>query len=38
MLVARNYFNVWPRSDLISAHTHIIFLRSLMMMLVGVAL
>ncbi|PKL83916.1 MAG: hypothetical protein CVV24_02480 [Ignavibacteriae bacterium HGW-Ignavibacteriae-3] len=38
MLVARNYFNVWPHPDLVSAHTHIILLGSVMMMIMGVAL
>ena len=38
MLVARNYFNMWPHPDLVSAHTHIILVGSVMMMIMGVAL
>lgn len=38
MLVSRNYFNRWPASDLVSAHTHIILVGSVMMMIMGVAL
>lgn len=38
MLIARNYFNEWPHADLVSAHTHIILVGSVMMMIMGVAL
>ncbi|MCL4551062.1 MAG: cbb3-type cytochrome c oxidase subunit I [Bacteroidetes bacterium] len=38
MLIARNYFNIWPHPDLVSAHTHIILVGSVMMMIMGVAL
>lgn len=38
MLAAKNYFNIWPNPDLVSAHTHIILLGSVMMMIMGVAL
>lgn len=38
MLIARNYFNEWPHPDLVSAHTHIILVGSVMMMIMGVAL
>lgn len=38
LLIARNYYNEWPRPDLVSAHTHIILLGSVMMMIMGVAL
>ena len=38
MLVARYYYNIWPHPDLVSAHTHIILLGSVMMMIMGVAL
>ena len=38
MLVSRNYFNRWPAPDLVSAHTHIILVGSVMMMIMGVAL
>lgn len=38
LLLARNYYNVWPHPDLVSAHTHIILVGSVMMMIMGVAL
>lgn len=38
MLILRNFFNVWPHPDLVSAHTHIILVGSVMMMIMGVAL
>jgi len=38
LIIARNYFNAWPHLDLISAHTHIILVGSVMMMIMGVAL
>lgn len=38
MLIARNHFNQWPQPDLVSAHTHIILVGSVMMMIMGVAL
>ena len=38
MLIARKYFNEWPHTDLVSAHTHIILVGSVMMMIMGVAL
>ncbi len=38
LLIMRNYFNTWPRPDLVSAHTHIILVGSVMMMIMGVAL
>lgn len=38
MLISRNYFNQWPNPDLVSAHTHIILVGSVMMMIMGVAL
>lgn len=38
LLIARNYFGSWPHPDLVSAHTHIILVGSVMMMIMGVAL
>lgn len=38
MLIARNHFDIWPHPDLVSAHTHIILVGSVMMMIMGVAL
>lgn len=38
IIIARNYFDVWPHPDLVSAHTHIILVGSVMMMIMGVAL
>jgi uncharacterized protein involved in response to NO len=38
MLVERYYFNQWPNPDLVSAHTHIILVGTVMMMIMGVAL
>ncbi len=38
MVIVRNYSNEWPHPDLISAHTHIILVGSVMMMIMGVAL
>jgi len=38
LLIMRNYFNTWPNPDLVSAHTHIILVGSVMMMIMGVAL
>jgi heme/copper-type cytochrome/quinol oxidase subunit 1 len=38
MMIARNYFDVWPNPDFVSAHTHIILVGSVMMMIMGVAL
>ncbi|KAF0149914.1 MAG: putative membrane protein [Ignavibacteria bacterium] len=38
LLIARNYFNSWSHPDLVSAHTHIILVGSVMMMIMGVAL
>ncbi len=38
LLIARFYFDSWPHPDLISAHTHIILVGSVMMMIMGVAL
>lgn len=38
LLIARNYFGTWPQPDLVSAHTHIILVGSVMMMIMGVAL
>lgn len=38
MVIARYYFNTWPSPDLVSAHTHIILVGAVMMMIMGVAL
>lgn len=38
MLIERNYFNTYPHPDLVSAHTHVILVGSVMMMIIGVAL
>ena len=38
MLFAKNYLNIWPHPELVSAHTHIILSGSVMMMIMGVAL
>ncbi len=38
LLIARYYFDIWPHPDLVSAHTHIILVGSVMMMIMGVAL
>lgn len=38
MLFAKSYLNIWPHSELVSAHTHIILSGSVMMMIMGVAL
>lgn len=38
MLVEKNYYGIWPHPDLVSAHTHLILLGSVMMMIMGVAL
>ncbi len=38
MLILRNFYDVWPHPDLVSAHTHIILVGSVMMMIMGVAL
>jgi heme/copper-type cytochrome/quinol oxidase subunit 1 len=38
MVAARSYSNEWPHPDLVSAHTHIILVGSVMMMIMGVAL
>jgi len=38
LLIARNYFDSWPNPDLVSAHTHLILVGSVMMMIMGVAL
>ncbi|MEW5843779.1 MAG: cbb3-type cytochrome c oxidase subunit I [Bacteroidota bacterium] len=38
LLIARYYFDSWPHPDLISAHTHIIIVGTVMMMIMGVAL
>lgn len=38
MMIEKLYFNTWPHPDLISAHTHIILVGSVMMMIMGVAL
>ena len=38
MMIEKNNFNTWPDSELISAHTHIILVGSVMMMIMGVAL
>lgn len=38
LLIARNYFGEWPHPDIVSAHTHIILVGSVMMMIMGVAL
>jgi len=38
LLIARNYFDSWPHPDLVSAHTHLILVGSVMMMIMGVAL
>ncbi len=38
LLITRSYFNLWPPPDLVSAHTHIILVGSVMMMIMGVAL
>lgn len=38
LLIASNYFNSWSHPDLVSAHTHIILVGSVMMMIMGVAL
>jgi len=38
MVIARYYFNAWPPPDLVSAHTHIILVGAVMMMIMGVAL
>jgi len=38
MVIERNYFDTWPHPDLVSAHTHIILVGSVMMMIMGVAL
>lgn len=38
LLITRIYYNQWPHPDLVSAHTHIILVGSVMMMIMGVAL
>src|SRR4030067_1412501 len=38
LLIARNYFYLWPHPDMVSAHKHIILVGSIMMMIMGVAL
>ena len=38
MVIARYYFNTWAPPDLVSAHTHIILVGAVMMMIMGVAL
>ncbi|MHB8931228.1 MAG: hypothetical protein ACYC4T_07370 [Melioribacteraceae bacterium] len=38
MVIARYYFNAWSPPDLVSAHTHIILVGAVMMMIMGVAL
>ncbi|MCK9210330.1 MAG: hypothetical protein M0P61_05770 [Ignavibacteriaceae bacterium] len=38
LLIARNYFDSWPHPDFVSAHTHLILVGSVMMMIMGVAL
>ena len=38
MIVQRIYFNIYPSPDFISAHTHIILVGSVVMMIMGVAL
>ncbi|OGU74903.1 MAG: hypothetical protein A2V93_04450 [Ignavibacteria bacterium RBG_16_34_14] len=38
LLIARYYFGIWHHPDLISAHTHIILVGFVMMMIMGVAL
>ncbi|MEW6508858.1 MAG: hypothetical protein AB1432_14045 [Bacteroidota bacterium] len=38
LLITRTYYNQWPHPDLVSAHTHIILVGSVMMMIMGVAL
>jgi heme/copper-type cytochrome/quinol oxidase subunit 1 len=38
MLLAEEFFNQYPHPELVSAHTHIILLGSIMMMIMGVAL
>ena len=38
MLIAEEFFNRYPMPELVSAHTHIILLGSVIMMIMGVAL
>lgn len=38
LLIARNYLDLWPHPDMVSAHTHVILVGSVMMMIMGVAL
>ena len=38
ILFTKNYLNIWPHPELVSAHTHIILSGSVMMMIMGVAL
>lgn len=38
MMIEKNIYDVWPSPDLVSAHTHIILVGSVMMMIMGVAL
>ncbi len=38
MMIEKNFYDVWPHPDLISAHTHIILVGAVMMMIMGVAL
>ena len=38
LLIEKNYFDAWPHPDFVSAHTHIILVGSVMMMIMGVAL
>lgn len=38
LLIARYYLDIWPLPNLVSAHTHVILVGSVMMMIMGVAL
>ena len=38
ILIAKEFYGIWPHPELVSAHTHIILLGSVMMMIMGVAL
>jgi len=38
LLIARYYLDIWPHPNLVSAHTHVILVGSVMMMIMGVAL
>ncbi|MCX6151310.1 MAG: hypothetical protein NTX22_12340 [Ignavibacteriales bacterium] len=38
ILIAKEFYSIWPHPELVSAHTNIILLGSVMMMIMGVAL